>query len=99
MGMIGRGLKSSSSTGASEGWTTLREVVSKLLSAVDAAGAAVGTGDRAAAALPVAVVAVAAAAAEAEMFAGGAGADGKDASSSFHLLLLEDEPLLCCHLF
>lgn len=54
----------------------------------------------AAAAVQVVVAAVAAAAAEeAEVLADGAGVGGKDASSSSHLLLLEDGSLLCSHLF
>lgn len=50
----------------------------------------------AAAAVPAAGVA---AAAEAAVLADGAGVDGKGASSSSHLLLSEDGPLLCSHLF
>lgn len=46
--MIGRGLKSSSSTGASEGWITFRGAGGELFSAVDDVGTAGGTGGRAA---------------------------------------------------
>lgn len=50
--------------------------------------------------LPAAAGLAAAAAAEgAEVLAGGAGVDGRGASSSSHLLLSEDGPLLCSHLF